>query len=258
MNSIFVSRAFRAAVVWIAVAVPLARAFDHSHVELTGMLRGAVSDEAVDYRALRANPAALDGYLDRLAAVTAGEFDGWAATDRLAFLINLYNAATLRLIVDHYPVKSIRSIGLLPGSAWKRDVVRLFGRKVSLDHVEHEIIRKQYRDARVHFALVCAAKGCPPLRAEAYVGVRLNAQLDEQGRAFLGTRAKNRVDVTARTLHLSPLFKWFAGDFEAEAGSVPAFVAAFLPNEQSQAVRGGGFTVAYTDYDWSLNDRSRP
>lgn len=258
MSSVFASKAFRAGVVWLVVAMPFARAIDHSHAGLTDLLRSVVSAGAVDYRALRTEPAALDRYLDRLAAVTAGEFDGWAASDQLAFLINLYNAATLRLIVDHYPVKSIRSIGLLPGSAWKRDVVRLFGRKVSLDHVEHEIIRKQYPDARVHFALVCAAKGCPSLRAEAYVGSRLNDQLDEQGRGFIGTREKNRVDVAARTLHLSPIFKWFAGDFEAAAGSVPAFVAAFLPDELRPAVRAGGFTISYTEYDWSLNERSRP
>ena len=244
--------------VGLVLALPFARAIDHSHAELSDVLRAVVSEGSVDYRALRTEPAALDRYLDQLAAVTAGEFEGWVATDRLAFLINLYNAATLRLIVDHYPVKSIRSIGLLPGSAWKRDAVRLFGRNVSLDHVEHEIIRKQYRDARVHFALVCAAKGCPPLRAEAYVGSRLNVQLDEQGREFISTRDKNRVDVAARTLHLSPIFKWFAGDFEAAAGSAPAFVAAFLPDGLRHAVSAGGFTVTYTDYDWTLNERSRP
>jgi len=258
VSSVFASNAFRAGVVWFVVAMPFARAIDQSHAGLTDVLRDVVSAGAVDYRALRTEPVSLDRYLDRLAAVTAGEFDGWAAGDRLAFLINLYNAATLRLIVDHHPVKSIRSIGLLPGSAWKRDVVRLFGRKVSRDHVEHEIIRKQYPDARVHFALVCAAKGCPSLRAEAYVGSRLNDQLDEQGREFIGTREKNRVDVATRTLHLSPIFKWFAGDFETAAGSVPAFVAAFLPDELRPAVRAGEFTVTYTEYDWSLNERIRP
>ena len=187
------------------------------------------------------------------------EFKTWPEKERLAFLINLYNAATLKLIVENYPVKSIRSIGWIPGSAWKKETVRLFGRKISLDDVEHGFIRKDYGEPRVHFALVCAARSCPPLRAEAYVGARLDAQLDEQGRVFLGQKEKNRVDASAHTLFLSPIFKWFAGDFEASAaGSVEKFVAPFLPEPERRALGAGGFKTSYTDYDWSLNDAAKP
>jgi hypothetical protein len=230
--------------------------FDHTHAMLDRMLAQHVADGFVDYAALKTGPKTLTDYLGQLASVPKNEFDGWSDANRLAFLINLYNATTLKLIVDHYPVKSIRSIGWLPGSAWKQDVVHAFGRVLSLDELEHGIIRREYRDPRVHFALVCAARGCPPLRAEAFVGARLNEQLDDQGRIFLGQAAKNRVDVTAHVVHLSPIFKWFGEDFEGQAGSVLKFVAPFLLEPVSRALASGDWKIDYTDYDWSLNDRA--
>jgi hypothetical protein len=188
--------------------------------------------------------------------VTEPTFKGWSERDQLAYLINLYNAATLQIIIENYPVKSIRSIGLIPGRAWKREFISLFGRNVSLDHVEHGIIRQNYRDARIHFALVCAARSCPLLRAEPFVGVRLSAQLDEQGRTFLAQEVNNRVDAGSRTVHLSPIFQWFAGDFEAEAGSVLKFATPFFPETARAVLAGGGeFKIAFTEYDWSLNEQ---
>lgn len=231
-----------------------ARAFDQTHAGLERVLTTHVRDGAVNYAALKAAPGELNAYLAQLAAVTEPAFKDWSEQDRLAYLINLYNAATLQIIIENYPVKSIRSIGLIPGRAWKKEFISLFGRKVSLDHVEHDIIRKNYRDARVHFALVCAAQGCPPLRAESFVGGRLDAQLDDQGRIFLAQERNNRVEASSRTVHLSPIFKWFAGDFEAESGSVLKFVTPFFPEAARVALTGGGeFKVAFTEYDWSLN-----
>jgi hypothetical protein len=236
--------------------VSVGHAFDHTHAALARILKARVQDGAVDYAALKAAPAALDSYLAALAAVSAGDFGDWPEKERLAFLINLYNAATLKLIAVHYPVKSIRSIGWLPGAAWKREDVAVFGKKISLDEVEHGIIRKNYADARVHFALVCAARSCPPLRAEPFVAGRLDAQLDDQGRIFLRQPEKNRVDAAARTVHLSPIFKWFSGDFEAASGTVLKFVTPFFPAEAQRALAGGDFKIEFTDYDWSLNERS--
>ena len=240
----------------MCLLVPASAAFDHRHAPLDHLLGRHVLDGLVNYAALKAAPRPLDDYLAALAAVPEREFDRWAEPDRLAFLLNLYNAATLKLIVDHYPVKTIRGIGWLPGSAWKLEKVRLFGRSISLDEVEHGIIRKNYRDARVHFALVCAARGCPPLRAEAFVGTRLDRQLEEQGRIFLGDTRKNRVDPVARTVYLSPIFKWFAGDFEAAAGTALKFVTPFFPEAERRALARGDFIVSYTDYDWSLNGQA--
>jgi hypothetical protein len=247
-----------AATILFAASSAPARAnpFDFSHLPLTELLERHVrlSGNVVDYAGLQATPLPLKRYLDQLAAVPKPEFDRWRADDRLAFLLNLYNAATLQLIIDHYPVSGIKSIGGLFRTPWKQEVVHAFGRVLTLDEVEHDIIRKEYPDARIHFALVCAAKGCPPLRAEAFVGARLDEQLDEQGRIFLAQTEKNRWDDRTRTLHLSPIFRWFSEDFEKHAGSVTAFVTPFLSEEIRRSIEAGEVRIRHTNYDWSLND----
>jgi hypothetical protein len=233
-----------------------AASFDHTHAAFDTVLKQHVNGGWVDYAALKADPKPLKSYLDQLAAVSAANFNAWPEKQRLAFLINLYNAATLKLIVDHYPVKSIRNIGGTFNGPWKQNVVPLFGKLTTLDDLEHGIIRKKYHDPRVHFALVCAAKSCPPLRSEAYTADRLDEQLDDQGRTFLVQSQKNRVDRTARVIYLSPIFEWYAADFQAKSGSVLKFVEPFLPEKDRYAVTGG-FRIKYTDYDWSLNDKSQ-
>jgi len=247
----------------LASRVSAAPMFDHNHTALDRVLKQHVTDGRVNYAALKAEPQPLNAYLDTLAAVPETEFKTWPEKARLAFLINLYNAATLKLIVDHYPVASIKKIGGLfnfgglGDGPWAQKVVRLFGRVTTLDHVEHGIIRKEYAEARVHFALVCAAVGCPPLRAQAWTGEKLESQLEEQGRIFLSQVANNRVEKKTNTLYLSPIFKWFAGDFETAAGSVEKFATPFFPETARGALAAGGFKIRYTDYDWSLNDAAK-
>jgi len=133
--------------------------------------------------------------------------------------------------------------------------VSLFGEKVTLDHVEHDLIRKDYSEPRVHFALVCAARSCPPLRGEPYTPDKLDEQLEDQGRIFMNTPSKNRVDLENRTAYLSKIFKWFSGDFEEASGSVLAFVRPYFPKDISRQLEDGKFAVEYMDYDWALNDR---
>ncbi len=229
--------------------------FDHSHAALDRTLQARVKNERVDYVALKADPKDLDAWLQSASAVTETEFNRWSQPQQLAFLINLYNAATLRLILDHYPLKSIKDIGSLFKGPWKQEVVPLLGKTVTLDYLEHQVLRKKYREPRVHFAIVCAAKGCPPLRAEAFVADKLDAQLDEQGRIFLGAKEKNRVDASRRVIYLSPIFKWFSEDFEQKSGSVVKFVTPFFSAEEQQALRPD-WKVSHTDYDWSLNIQS--
>lgn len=228
--------------------------FDHSHTQLDRLLKQHVVEGWVDYRVIKANQKELDLALDAMANVSAVEFKQWDKQSRLAFLINLYNAATLKLIVTHYPVKSIKDIGSFISGPWKQKMVRLLGQTVTLDYLEHEVIRKEYGDARVHFALVCAAKSCPPLRSEAYVGQRLSEQLDDQGRIFLSQRGKNRVDMKEKTLLLSPIFKWFSADFERQSGTVKNFILPYLRDADRLAVKSTSFKVTYSDYDWSLNE----
>ncbi len=229
-------------------------AFDQTHARLGRVLTGFVTDAKVDYAKLKADPAELDAYLKEIAAVPAGEFARWPEADRLALLINLYNAQTLRLIINHYPLKSIRDIGTVPGAAWREPIVRQGGQVVTLDYLENKIIRGDYREPRIHFALVCAAVSCPPLRGEPYVGARLNAQLDEQTRVFLATAEKNRFDAKDGTLHLSQIFKWYEKDFTTPAGSLAAYVQPFLPSAQRNALTDPAkVKVKFTDYDWALN-----
>ena len=137
------------------------------HSRFDGLLKKHVNDARVDYAALKAHPEELDGYLDDLAKISPAAFGKLPKSDRLACLLNLYNAATLKLITDHYPLTSIRNIGVLPGAGWRDLRVRFGGQIMSLEHLENKIIRAEYREPRIHFALVGAAIGCPPLRSEA-------------------------------------------------------------------------------------------
>jgi hypothetical protein len=219
------------------------------------VLKQFVKDGLVNYSALQKDPKALRDYLGQIAAVGESQFNHWTQSQQLALLINLYNAATLDLIVRHYPIASIKKIGSLLKGPWDQPVVNLFGKTITLNHLEHQILRKKYNEPRIHFAIVCAALGCPPLRAEAYTADVLEAQLADQARTFLDTKAKNRVDLEKRVVFLSPIFKWFAEDFEKQ--TVLKFIAPYYPADVQKELNKGGFKIRYTDYDWALNDASR-
>lgn len=208
------------------------------------LFRTYVENGRVDYRALQANRLPLTRALAAAAAVTESQFDTWDKNRQLAFLINLYNAATLELIVDHYPVKSIKDIGNLFKGPWDQPVVPLFGKKITLNHLEHEIIRKRYNDPRVHLALVCAAKGCPPLRSEAYTAEKLNEQLDDQSRIYLASPAGLVIDRPRGEARISSIFKWYGDDFPS--------VKTFVETHSRQSLNG--LKIRYLDYDWSLNE----
>ena len=242
--------------------------FDHTHAGYDLLLKRFVTDGRVDYKGLKADPSALDAYLDSAAGVSEAEFNAWTELDQLAFLINLYNAATLKLILDHYPVDSIKDIGSFLKGPWSRPVVRLFGGTITLDNLEHDIIRKRYDEPRIHVALVCAAKGCPPLRSEAYTASALDAQLEDQTRRFLESPIGLRIDRGGNTVYFSSIFKWYGEDFVAGfspksgfAGlgkterAVAHFCSGYLSAPDGDYLKAGGYSVKYLDYDWSLNDR---
>lgn len=229
--------------------------FDHSHATFTSVLEKHVKNEQVDYAALKKNPGDLNAYLDTLAAVPKQTFNFWNRDQQMAFLINLYNAATLKLVIDHDPVKSIKDIGGILKGPWKQKVVRLFGRYVTLDHVEHGLLRPNYGEPRIHFAVNCASIGCPALRPEAFQASKLDTQLDEQARGFLRDTSKNHLDADKGVLHLSPIFDWFEDDFTGKSGSVAKFVAPYFPKSQQATIAKGGLKIRHTDYDWGLNKR---
>jgi len=212
--------------------------------DLDALLKDHVVNGRVDYRALKADPAPLKTYLAEAGAVTESTFGGWSEQQQLAFLINLYNAATLQLIVDHYPVESIKDIGSFFKGPWDQPAVPMFGKTITLNTLEHKIIRPQYNEPRVHMALVCAAKGCPLLRSEAYTAERLNEQLDDQSRQYLATPAGLVIDRNKGTASISSIFKWYGDDF----ASVPTFVEMYSGESID------GLKIKYLSYDWSLNE----
>jgi len=240
----------------LAAALTSAQAqeFDLNHAQYNALLARYVHEGLVDYAGLKSGRADLDAYLAAAGNVPMATFQRWSKDDQLAFLINVYNATTLQLIIDNYPLKSIKSIGSLLKGPWDQDSTALFGKVISLDTLEHKIIRKNYAEPRIHFALVCAALGCPSLRAEAYSGTRLHDQLDDQTRTFLSTPEKNRLDSDKGKLYLSPIFKWYKEDFEATSSSLAAFVAPYMGATDSPDAFEK-YDIAFTDYDWSLNDQ---
>jgi hypothetical protein len=227
--------------------------FDQNHARFAVVLKEYLKGDRVDYQSLKENSAQLQGYLDQMSEVSQVAFKAWSRNDQLAYLFNLYNAQTLQLILDHYPLNSIRDIGHIFSGPWDQQVVRLFGARRSLDYLEHGVIRKHYAEPRTHFALVCAAKGCPPLRDEPYLGRRLERQLEEQGKRFMGTSEKNRIDHEEKKIYLSPIFKWFKKDFLDQAEDLIGFIAPYV-DEDEETLRSEGYKIAYTHYDWLLNE----
>ncbi len=245
-----------------ALTLPAAAAtptqdFDHTHRRFALVLDEHVGDGNVDYAKLKKNPSHLKDYLEDASRVSKAAFDKWPAGQQLAFLLNLYNAATLDLIIQHYPLSSIKEISAAQDGPWKLPVVRLWDGQHSLDWLEHEVIlAKPHSDPRVHFALVCAAKGCPALLNKPYLAKTLDRQLDEQGRHFMAQRDKNRFDAAKNTLHLSPIFQWYRADFVEKQSDLPAYVARFMNAADSAAIAkaAGRIRIAFTEYDWDLNE----
>lgn len=252
--------------------VPMAQAaFDQRHAAWDALLKqqvvvapGGVAS-SVRYAAIQADPKALRSYLASVSAVTPQEYAGWSRDDRLAFLINAYNAFTIDLVLTRYPeLKSIKEVGSVFQSPWKRKFFTLLGEQRSLDDVEHGLIRAGgvFDDPRIHVAVVCASVGCPMLRDEAWVGERIGTQLDDAMRRFLSDRSRNRFDAQSGTLSVSKLFDWYHADFELGHQGIDSLPTLFIRHAEvlgrtpaaRAELRAGRFKIGYLDYDWSLND----
>ena len=236
------------------------REFDHSHQAWTIFLQKHVnvkgSASTIDYKSIKGDPKDLNEYLKSLEAVSQGEFSRFSENERLAFLINAYNALTVKLIVDHYPVKSIKDIGSLFSSPWKKKFFRLLGEERHLDNIEHDMIRKQFNEPRIHFALNCASVGCPALRNEAFVASQLERQLEDASVGFVSDKTRNRYSPETKKLELSAIFKWYGSDFPKKYGSLEAFIAPRITSnpEHQRIIREKKADLSYLDYDWSLNE----
>ena len=233
------------------------------HGLFDGVLAAHVVNGSVDYSGLKQDRAKLDEYIAKLGAVSLETYNRWPRTEQIAFLINAYNAIVLQQVIDDYPiVRSANPAALVrpSNSVWQIDgffdklTHRLLGRAVTLDQIEHEWLRKKHREPRIHFALVCAARSCPPLRAEGYRGERLEAQLDDQARAFLNDRERNRFNDD--DAQLSEIFKWFAEDFKGERG-LRAYLGRYLNPALATRMKSDAYRIGYVNYDWTLNDVAR-
>ncbi|MFM1895427.1 MAG: hypothetical protein RLZZ385_501 [Pseudomonadota bacterium] len=221
----------------------------------------------VDYAALEREAAQLTRYLTSLSRTTESEFESWPRPARLAFLINAYNAWTLDLVMTGYPgIDSIRDLGSLFRSPWQKKFISLLGMTVSLDHIEHELIRAPgvFDEPRIHFAVNCASIGCPALRWEPYTAAKLESQLEDATRLFLSDRSRNRFE--DGRLYVSEIFKWYREDFERGwrgTYSVAEFLSLYhkvlgLDVETAAQLREGAIPIRYLDYDWGLNDVTEP
>lgn len=229
---------------------------------VTEMKGGGVTQ--VDYAAFSRDSEALKSYLSALEAVDKNTFDDWSRDRQLAFLINSYNAWTVELILSEYPdLDSIKDLGGFFSSPWEKDFIPLFGEKVSLDHIEHELIRGsgRYQEPRIHFAVNCASVGCPALRNEAYIETQLDDQLEQQTRLFLADDSRNRFEDDQ--LRISKIFKWYREDFEQgwrDAETLSEFLALYadtlsLTDSQSDRLQKGVLEIDFLDYNWALNDK---
>ncbi len=173
--------------------------------------------------------------------------------DRLAFWINVYNVMAVKMVLDNYPVKSIKDAGSLFKSVWKKEVGVVGGKVTTLNDIEHEILRKM-GEPRIHVAIVCASVSCPDLRPEAYVADKLDAQLDDQLTKFLANSGKGlKIDSGDNKLYLSSIFKWFEEDFESKGGVVP-YLTKYVDSRYTTTLKSGKLKSKYLDYDWGLNE----
>lgn len=250
-----------------------------SYDDYAVVLKGYVDAHGmVDYKGLKANRGALDAFARAIGGLNRNIYDKWTDAEKIAFWLNAYNSLTLKAIIDHYPIESSwtkslvyprNSIRQIPG-VWDKLQFAVMGKKMTLDGMEHDVLRREFKEPRIHVALVCAAMSCPTLRNEPYAGAKLDEQLSDQARLFLGNNDKFQADRNGGRVHVSPIFKWFAADFVKDYGTndrfggrdeseraVLNFVSAYLGSEDAEYIRGERYEIRYLKYDWSLNEQKK-
>jgi hypothetical protein len=211
-----------------------------SHDAWNTLLQQYVSNTGVvNYKGLKNSQAQLDAYLESLAANPIQ--DSWSRNEKMAYWINAYNAYTVKLIVDNYPTSSITK--LKGGKPWDVKWIKLGDQTYSLNNIENDILRPQYKDARIHFAVNCAAMSCPPLLNQAWTASNLNRNFEKQAKAFINNPAYNTI--AADQVQISKIFEWYAGDF----GNIIDYL-----NQYSNTTINADAKVSYVEYDWALNE----
>lgn len=252
--------------------------FDHQHTLFDQVLQSYVENGLVNYRALQADPETLNRYLQALAVADPKDYEGWTRQQKLAFWVNAYNAYTLRVIVDHYPVEHswladplrrypANSIRQIPG-VWGWRWWPVMSNRYTLDHMEHVILRKELKEPRIHFVLVCASKGCPLLESRVFDAERIEQRLDRAAVNYIYRDRKAQIDKKNNTVRLPQIFRWFAEDFTFDAETAAWFarypreavgplvwVYRYASAEDRKFLRQGKFELSYLEYDWTLNER---
>lgn len=231
------------------------------HSIYNSILKEYVKDGLVNYEKLK-NDKRLNEYINILVNTDPSKIKD--RKEQLAFWINAYNAYTLKVICDNYPLKSITDLNsngkilsyVLKTTVWDRDLVTINHKQMSLNDIEHGIIRKKYNDPRIHFALVCAAISCPPLRSEAYTGSKLDEQLDDQGEKFFADDSKNSFDTKSHTAFLSKIIDWYGKDFGNSDQEILLRVLKFFPGRIRQEIKKSvdKWNIEFSDYNWTLNE----
>ena len=222
----------------VEVKKEIPKAFSHAawntlaqkHISSTGK---------VNYKGFKADIAAFDAYLKSLADNPVQS--SWSRGEKMAYWINAYNAFTIKLIVDNYPVKSITD--LEGGKPWDKKWIKLGGKTYSLNNIEHDILRPKYKDARIHFAVNCAAKSCPPVWNKAWTAANLNGQLEKATKSFINNSKYNSVG--GSNAAISKIFEWYAVDF----GNITDYL-----NKYASTKVAAGTAVTYQEYNWALNE----
>lgn len=221
-----------------------------SHQSWDQLLQKHVDQEGwVDYRSFRKEQDVLENYLDLLSQNLPNS-KTWSEHEQLAYWINLYNAFTIKLILDHYPVQSIKDIGnsiQIPfiNSVFDLKFIPLKDKLYNLNFIEHGVLREKFDEPRIHFAINCASVSCPPLLNQAFRAEILGQQLNQQAEKFLQDPLRNQI--TTEEIRLSKIFKWFKGDF-TKNGSLQSFIDDYVPEKINQNA-----TISWLDYNWKLN-----
>ncbi len=246
--------------------------FDQSHKAFDDLLKKHVTlisggnASQISYAGVLRDHATLTAYLDSVSAVPEATYKSWNKNQQLAFLINAYNAYTVELILTKYPnLKSIRDLGGTFSKPWGIKFFKLFGKDLTLDGIEHDMIRAEgaFNDPRIHVGVVCASIGCPMLRNEVFTAEKLDAQLEDGMQRFLSDKSRNRYNAEKKTLEISKIFDWYKKDFtkgykgysslEATLGKYADKLA--IDAAAQAEIKTGKVAISYLDYDWNLNDK---
>lgn len=222
-----------------------------THEQLEELLKKYVNDKGdVSYKDFIKDRKKFEAYLNFLSMNAPS--DKWTRNEKITYWINAYNAFTIKFIIDHYPVESIKDIGSsiqIPfvNTPWQYKFFTIGGEEMKLDQIEHKILRKQFDDPRVHFALVCASYSCPQLRREAYTADKLDMQLTAQAKQFLSDKRKN--NITSDNIEISKIFSWYKGDFTKNSTLIE-YLNKYAPVKINKDA-----DISYKDYNWSLNEQ---